>query len=241
MIWKVILLNLAEAHGELQYLQERLCYLCLGKVPESWRGNIEFETSRKTITPGVLAFQVMHIYHHVNWAWNCRNADEARAIRCEMRDFRRWEKFPKTWPDLWLPPSGFRKRFPKWQIPSYRWTFKHLTAMRIAIEEAEYALGLLVACVAIRLGGDSQKRWGSFERFLNCAQPITEESFADMMRRLYIKLNKAWNSRNFAGEHPCSKQHFRYLKCFPRTFPELWPKTIPSRNKKHEKTLKHND
>lgn len=232
MIWhRIILSNLIEAHGDLMDLQARMVYLATGKAPDGWKRLIEWDVQKKQITPGILAVQMQHIYHHVNWAWNCKNADEARAVRCEWRDYRRWEKFPKDWPELWLPPSRCRKRFSKWRSSGYRWKLDHPTAMRIAIDEAEYTLGLLCVCVAMRLGGDEQKRWGKSKRFAKCASPCTENDFADMMRHLYMKLNEAWNSRNLnlAGNIPCSRQYFRCLFCFPRAFPELWPKTVPTR------------
>ena len=100
--------------------------------------------------------------------------------------------------------------------------------MRIAIDKAEYKLGLLCVCVAMRLGGEEQERWEKSKRFARCAHPCTEDDFADMMRHLYMKLNEAWNSRNLnlAKNIPCSQQYFRCLYGFPRAFPELWPKSI---------------
>ena len=213
--------NLAEAHREMESLQRKLYYLDFGTMPEEWRDEWDFR--EQTLSRGVMAAQIAHIYHHVNWAWNCRNADEDRAIRCDARDFRRWEKFPRNWPELWLPPSRCRKRFPKWRSPEYRWTLKHLTAMRIAIDRVEYTLGKLITCIAMRLGGESLRRWGNPERFAKCAKPITEEDFARMTRRIYARLNEAWNSRNLdLSKLPCSSRYFRDLKCFPRAFPEFW-------------------
>ena len=171
MIWhRMILANLIEAHGDLMNLQARMVYLATGKTPNGWERFIDRDVRKKLIRPCILAAQMQHIYHHVNWAWNCRNADEARAIRYEWRDYRRWEKFPKDWPELWLPSSRCRKRFSKWRSSGYRWKLDHPTAMRIAIDEAEYTLGLLCACVAMRLGGEEQERWGGGRSGLRNAQ-----------------------------------------------------------------------
>ena len=231
MIWGIILHNLVEAHGELEDLRQSLRYLDTGEMPEEWRDELDFR--KRLLSRLVMAVQVAHIYHHVNWAWNCRNADESRAIRCNLRDFRRWGKFPKEWPELWLPPGLCRRRFPKWQSAAYRWKLDHLTAMRIAIERAERTLGRLVACVAMRVGGESQAKWGMSERFAKCAEPITEEMFARKMRHLYTMLNEAWNSRklNLADDRLPSSRRIRYLRCFPREFPEMWSRTIPKRKR----------
>ena len=36
-----------------------------------------------------------HLYHHVNTAWNGRNASPERHRECTDIDFRKWRKFPK--------------------------------------------------------------------------------------------------------------------------------------------------
>ena len=35
-----------------------------------------------------------HAYHHLNFSWNIRNADEERVIRCSEKDFEEWSKYP---------------------------------------------------------------------------------------------------------------------------------------------------
>ena len=47
-------------------------------------------------------------------------------------------------------------------------------------------------------------------------------------RMVYLATGKA-----LSDDIPCSRQYFRCLFCFPRAFPELWPKTIPMR-RRHE-------
>ena len=35
-----------------------------------------------------------HLYHHINSAWNAREASEKAASDCSEEDFRRWRQFP---------------------------------------------------------------------------------------------------------------------------------------------------
>ena len=35
-----------------------------------------------------------HLYHHVNSAWNGRDASEEAVHACSQEDFRRWRQFP---------------------------------------------------------------------------------------------------------------------------------------------------
>ena len=36
-----------------------------------------------------------HLYHHLNTAWNARNASPERTRKCNSRDFRAWSQFPR--------------------------------------------------------------------------------------------------------------------------------------------------
>jgi hypothetical protein len=38
--------------------------------------------------------QFAHIYHHLNTAWNARDASEAATNECSEEDFFRWRRFP---------------------------------------------------------------------------------------------------------------------------------------------------
>jgi hypothetical protein len=40
-----------------------------------------------------------HLYHHVNTAWNARDAAAVAVQECSEEDFRRWRQFP---PDMEL-------------------------------------------------------------------------------------------------------------------------------------------
>ena len=43
-------------------------------------------------------FQVAmnHVYHHLNTAWNGRDASSERHRKCSQKDFDTWRKFPKA-------------------------------------------------------------------------------------------------------------------------------------------------
>ena len=229
MIWKVILSNLVEAHWDLRKLQAWLYWIDNGKPMKGWKRLTEWNARKGYISPGCLAVKIEHIYHHVNWAWNCRNADEVRAIRCDDRDFRRWEKFPKGWPELWLPPNSCKNPIPKWRSPDYRWrTLDHVTMMRLSIDEAEYTLGALIDCIMMYLGNDLPNGWKRSKPYPKNTVPITESDFADMMRHLYISMNEAWRRRKLKLSNakcglPNSRRAMRESICFPREFKDLWP------------------
>ena len=36
-----------------------------------------------------------HLYHHVNTAWNARDATDEQCRECAAVDFNRWQRFPK--------------------------------------------------------------------------------------------------------------------------------------------------
>ena len=35
-----------------------------------------------------------HVYHHINTAWNARNASPERIETCSEEDFQNWRQFP---------------------------------------------------------------------------------------------------------------------------------------------------
>ncbi len=37
---------------------------------------------------------MMHLYHHMNTAWNARDASEKQAEECSEEDFNAWGRFP---------------------------------------------------------------------------------------------------------------------------------------------------
>ena len=75
--------NLSEAHE------------ALGSMIADMQSNREF---------GDPAFNVnlTHVYHHLNTAWNARDATTAATNECSEEDFRRWRQFPTG--DIFLEP-----------------------------------------------------------------------------------------------------------------------------------------
>lgn len=43
---------------------------------------------------GDLMPAMSHLYHHLNTAWNARNASQERAKACGDADFEAWNQFP---------------------------------------------------------------------------------------------------------------------------------------------------
>jgi hypothetical protein len=40
------------------------------------------------------AVAMEHLYHHLNTAWNARNASDHEAQECAQANFTRWHQFP---------------------------------------------------------------------------------------------------------------------------------------------------
>jgi hypothetical protein len=43
---------------------------------------------------GQLEVDLNHVYHHINTAWNARNASPERIETCSAEDFHGWRQFP---------------------------------------------------------------------------------------------------------------------------------------------------
>jgi hypothetical protein len=43
---------------------------------------------------GSYRVDIEHIYHHVNSAWNAKDATDAAVKKCSQEDFDRWRQFP---------------------------------------------------------------------------------------------------------------------------------------------------
>jgi hypothetical protein len=41
-----------------------------------------------------LSVAMMHLYHHVNTAWNARNSNPEESKNCTDEDFNRWGHYP---------------------------------------------------------------------------------------------------------------------------------------------------
>jgi len=71
--------NLTEAQEELRRLCDR------AKAGE----NIPFADFHTAMA---------HIYHHLNCAWNGRDATDKQWRECTQEDFAKWQKFPRDLP-----------------------------------------------------------------------------------------------------------------------------------------------
>jgi hypothetical protein len=70
-----ILSNLKEAHEELQ-------------------GVIEGFEKRSDYDIGEYYVAMMHLYHHLNMAWNSKDASEKEVSTCSEENFSKWRQFP---------------------------------------------------------------------------------------------------------------------------------------------------
>jgi hypothetical protein len=43
---------------------------------------------------GTFGLALNHAYHHLNTAWNARNASASQIEECSAKDFQEWRKFP---------------------------------------------------------------------------------------------------------------------------------------------------
>jgi len=43
---------------------------------------------------------MQHLYHHVNTAWNARDATETQVEKATDDDFNRWSQFPTDLPAM---------------------------------------------------------------------------------------------------------------------------------------------
>ena len=69
-----VLFNLREAQEELEQMIRAL-------------GEADYDN-------GDYVVAMTHLYHHVNTAWNARDASRERAEACSEEDFRQWRQFP---------------------------------------------------------------------------------------------------------------------------------------------------
>lgn len=44
---------------------------------------------------GDYSVAMTHLYHHINTAWNARDASEIEAKECSEEDFLAWRQYPK--------------------------------------------------------------------------------------------------------------------------------------------------
>lgn len=70
-----VLLNLREAQEEIE------------KTIGDLETDVEYDEPQFLVA-------MMHLYHHVNTAWNARNSTPAQSKECSQDDFDRWRRCP---------------------------------------------------------------------------------------------------------------------------------------------------
>ena len=60
-------------------------------------GNIE---SDKDYDFGDYVVEMSHLYHHINFAWNAKDASEAEARECSEENHEKWGQLPNQ-DELW--------------------------------------------------------------------------------------------------------------------------------------------
>lgn len=68
--------------GHLREAQQELADMIARLESDPQYGEIEFEVA------------IAHHYHHVNTAWNSRNADDQTTATCSEDEFYAWRSFP---------------------------------------------------------------------------------------------------------------------------------------------------
>jgi hypothetical protein len=79
-----VLDNLNEAHK------------ALGDLIADMKSDPEYEYGNYVV-------DIAHVYHHLNTAWNARDASKVAADKCSEEDFYRWRQFPST-EEIYLGP-----------------------------------------------------------------------------------------------------------------------------------------
>lgn len=77
-----VLFNLREAREEID------------RSVKDLEGNPEYSWEEFSVA-------MMHLYHHVNTAWNARNSTAEQSENCSDEDFKNWSRYPSD-----LDPLG---------------------------------------------------------------------------------------------------------------------------------------
>ena len=70
-----VLFNLREAQEEIE------------KTLQDLRTDLEYDEPEFSVA-------MMHLYHHVNTAWNARNSSHEESTNCTDENFNRWGRYP---------------------------------------------------------------------------------------------------------------------------------------------------
>ena len=59
----------------------------LDRIISEFQRNPEYESAEYLV-------QMSHLYHHINTAWNSRDASEKEVEECSEENFNKWRQFP---------------------------------------------------------------------------------------------------------------------------------------------------
>ena len=66
----------------------------LGEVAEGLSRVIQEMSADPDYSREALGVEMAHLYHHLNTAWNAKDASAERVAACSAADFRDWRQFP---------------------------------------------------------------------------------------------------------------------------------------------------
>ena len=72
--------------------------LQLQEAEEELAGTIAAMRADPEYDFGEFLVAMQHLYHHLNTAWNGRDATPEQVTACTEEDFRRWDRFPTDLP-----------------------------------------------------------------------------------------------------------------------------------------------
>ena len=211
--WRMIRGNFVEARGEISELVDFLRYSESGEMPDGVAvEDLPCWLKRwKTATEYTFFVSMEHAYHHINFGWNCRAFPEKRVIECVERDFRRWEKFPHDWLEL-FPSVKSCVGKPR-QIRNGKINF---LSMRIPLDEVMATLDNVIAAI---------DRFGTCSGVANSdVSQVLAKDLRDQIRHIYLYMNEAWNTRKMTMERKvqCSAATARRRCQFPCAFERFW-------------------
>jgi hypothetical protein len=89
------------ALGAITFMNERAILFHLKEAKEELDSTIAEIADSASYDIGEFRVAMGHIYHHLNTAWNGRDASADRHHTCAKNDFNAWRKFPAD-DDLYL-------------------------------------------------------------------------------------------------------------------------------------------
>ena len=226
LTWKPILSNLTEANGELKKLCWRLHFLAFGELPDDCpdhadASRVAWYARREKCCPfaeGSLFVGLEHVYHHLNWSWNCRHTPEERVWHFADNDADRWTKFPDTadFSELWPPDKTVKVDRDDFRLTGSRRKIC-LFPLRPEIQQAQHKLDNLCRLVEKECFGAGEVATPAGMPEDVWRQPLTEKDLGRRMCLIYYRLNIAWNCR-MKTQYPDDERTCRQCRCFSPDF-----------------------